>query len=325
MDFARRRFLSAAVGAAAMPSVSRAVRAQSYPPRPVRLVAPFGPGGVADIVARLMSQKLSERFDKQFYVDNVPGASGNIGTVQVAKAPPDGMTILIAFSSFTVNPNLFAKLSYDPRKDFAPVTLAATSPTVLAVHPSVPANTVQDLVALIRANRGKYSYASAGAGTTSHLVAEQFRLSLGLDLVAVPYNGGGPATAAVVAGHTLIGFTASGPPAPQIMQGNIRALAVTSVTRSPAFAAVATFAQAGYPDIRGDNWVGVLVPAATPNEIVSTLHRACVDALSRPDIKDRFEAAGLDPVGSSPEAFAAQIDFELEDWGRLIKAANIKP
>ena len=194
----RRQFMQMAGAAAAVPIVAPLARAQAYPSRSVRVIVPYAPGGVTDIVARLIAQKLSEHLGKQFFVENMPGATGNIGTSQAAKAAPDGYTLLGAFSSYVVNPTLFDKIPYDPYKDFDPVTLATTSTTVLLVNPSVPAETVKELVALVRANPGKYSYASAGAGTQSHLAGEQFRLSLGLDLVHVPFSGGGPAIASVI-------------------------------------------------------------------------------------------------------------------------------
>src|SRR5437660_5173277 len=202
MKLPRRKFLHLAAGAAALPSASRAAWAQAYPSRPVRAVVAFAPGGTTDTFARLTAQKLTEQFGKQFYVENIAGATGNIGTAQVAKAAPDGYTILFAFSSHVVNPTLFARLPYDPINDFKPVTLAVASTTVLTVNPAVPAKTLNELIALIRANPGKYSFGSAGAGTQAHLAGEPIRLSLGLDLVPVPFGCGGPAVAAVWPGHT---------------------------------------------------------------------------------------------------------------------------
>jgi tripartite-type tricarboxylate transporter receptor subunit TctC len=221
MKLPRRKFLQLAAGAAALPALSRIARAQAYPTRPVRSIVAFAPGGVTDTFARLMTQKLSEHLGQQFFVENIAGATGNIGTGQAARAAPDGYTLLFAFSSYVVNPTLFNKVPYDPYKDFEPVTLAVSSTTVLTVHPAVPAKSVRELVALIRANAGKYSFASAGAGTQAHLAGEKFRLSLGLDLVHVPYNGGGPAIAAVVGGHTPIGFSSPAASIPQIKEGNV--------------------------------------------------------------------------------------------------------
>jgi tripartite-type tricarboxylate transporter receptor subunit TctC len=324
MKLPRRRVLRLAAGAAALPVVSRIAWSQTYPTRPVRAIVAFAPGGVTDTFARLMAQKLSEHLGKQFYVENITGATGNIGTGQAAKAAPDGYTLLFAFSSYVVNPTLFDKVPYDPYKDFEPVTLAVTSTTVVTVHPSVPAKTIKDLVALVRANPGKYSYSSAGAGTQAHLAGEQFRLSLGLDLVHIPFNGGGPAIAAVVGGHTPIGFSSPAASIPQIKEGNVRALAITSKRRSQILPDVPTMAEAGYPEIEGDSWVGVLVPAGTPKDIISLLNHEIVKVIALPDMKARLGELGYDPVGSTPEEFAARIKVEIEMWRKVIRAAKIK-
>ena len=324
MKLPRREFLHLAAGLAAVPAVSRMARAQAYPTRPVRAVVAFAPGGVTDTFARLMAQKLTEQFGKQVYVENIAGASGNIGTGQVAKAAPDGYTILFAFSSHVVNPTLFARVPYDPIKDFDPVTLAVASTTVLTVNPSVPAKTVKELVDLIKANPGKYSFGSAGAGTQAHLAGEQFRLSLGLDLVHVPFGGGGPAVAAVVAGHTPISFVSPQAAMQHVREGTVRALAVTSKTRSQIFPNVPTMAEAGYPEIEGDGWVGILVPAGTPAEIIAILYRDSAKILAQPDMKERLAALGYDVVASTPKEFAARIAVEIEMWAKVIRAANIK-
>jgi len=324
MKLPRRTFLHLAAGAAALSAVSRIARAQAHPTRPVRAVVAFAPGGVTDTFARLMAQKLTEQLGKQVYVENIAGASGNIGTGQVAKAAPDGYTILFAFSSHVVNPTLFARVPYDPIKDFDPVTLAVASTTVLTVNPSVPAKTVKELVDLIKANPGKYSFGSAGAGTQAHLAGEQFRLSLGLDLVHVPFGGGGPAVAAVVAGHTPISFVSPQAAMQHVREGTVRALAVTSKTRSQIFPNVPTMAEAGYPDIEGDGWVGILVPAGTPAEIIAILYRDSAKILAQPDMKERLAALGYDVVASTPKEFAARIAVEIEMWAKVIRAANIK-
>ena len=232
MKLSRRQSLHSTGAALATLTIPRFAWAQAYPTRPVRVIVPFAPGGTVDIFARLTAQKLGEHLGKQFYVENIAGATGNIGTGQAAKAAPDGHTLLFAFSSFVVNPSLFAKVPYDPSNDFAPVTLAVASTHVLTVNPSVPARTVDDLVALVKANPGKYSFASGGTGTQAHLLGEQFRLSLGLDLVHVPFNGAGPAIAAVTAGHAPMGFSTLASAAAQINAGQVRALVVTSKARS---------------------------------------------------------------------------------------------
>ncbi len=325
MKLIRRRFLQFAGAAVAGLAASPAARAQTYPARPVKMIVPFAPGGPTDVGARLIAQKLSEHFGKQFYVENIPGASGNIGTGQAAKAAPDGYTILIAVNSHVINPTLFGKVPYDPYKDFDPVTLAVGFATVLAVNPSVPAKTVKDLIALIKANPGKYNFASPGTGTPSHLLGEQFRITLGLDLVHIPYSGSGPAVASVVAGHTPIGFAGLAAAAPQIADGKLRALAIMSKTRSGTLPDVPTMAEAGYPDLDGDGWVGVMVPAGTPKTIVDLLHGQIVEVMALPDMRGRLSAVGFEPVASTPEEFARQIRTEAEKWAKVIRAANIKP
>jgi tripartite-type tricarboxylate transporter receptor subunit TctC len=319
-----RRAIALAVAAVAGIGTG-ASHAQTYPTHQVRAIVAFAPGGITDTFARLMSQKLSDNLGKQFYVDNLPGATGNTGTAQAAKAAPDGYTILFAFSSYVVNPTLFDKIPYDPDKDFDAVTLAVTSTTVLTVNPSVPAKTVKELVEVIKANPGKYSYSSAGAGTQSHLAGEQFRISLGLDLVHVPYNGGGPAILAVVGNHTPIGFSSPAASLQQIKEGNVRALAITGKRRSVILPDVPTMTEAGYPTIEGDSWVGVLVPHGTPREIIDLLQREVVKIIAEPAMKARLTELGYDTVGSTSEEFAARIKSEIASWGKVIREAHIKP
>jgi tripartite-type tricarboxylate transporter receptor subunit TctC len=325
MKLPRRNFLHLAAGAVALPAVPRIARAQAYPSRPVRVIVPFAPGGTTDIFARLVAQKLTERFGTTFYVENIAGASGNIGTAQAARAASDGHTVYIAFTSFVVNPTMFDRVPYDPLKDFEPVTLAVSSTHVLSINPSLPAKSVRDLVGLIKTSSGKYSFASSGVGTPAHLLGEMLRLSQNLDLVHVPFGGGaGPAMASVVAGHTQVGFSTLASAGPHINDGKLRALAVTSKARSPMQPDLPTMAEAGYPDIGGDAWVGVLVPARTPKDIVTLLHREIVRIIALPDMRERLAAVGFETVGSAPEQFAAHIKNELDTWGRVIRAANIK-
>jgi tripartite-type tricarboxylate transporter receptor subunit TctC len=324
MNLIRRRFLSVAgasvVGLAAAP----VVWAQTYPTRSVRVIVPFAPGGATDIIARFILQELSKQLGQQFYVENIPGASGNVGTGIAAKAAPDGYTVLFAFSSHVTNPSIFDRIPYDPFKDFAPITLAVTSPAVLTVNPSLPAKTIQDLVALIRTQPGRYSYASGGTGTQPQLAGEQFRLLLGLDLVHVPYNGGGPALVSTIAGHTPISFTTLSPAVPYLSQGKLRALAVTGKTRSQTVPDVPTMAEAGYPEIEGDTWAGVLAPAGTDGYIVRLLNREIVKILNLPAVKERLVGLGYQPVGNTPEEYAAQIRSEIARWAKVIRSAGIK-
>jgi tripartite-type tricarboxylate transporter receptor subunit TctC len=324
MHLVRRRFLQLGGSAVASLAIPAVAAAQAYPTKPVRVIVPFAPGGGADIFTRVATQKLSEHLGQQFYVENIAGASGNIGTAQAARARPDGYTVLFAYGSIVVNPNFFAKVPYDLEKDFAPVTLAVIATTVLVVNPSVPATSVKDLVALIKAHPGKYSFASGGLGTQPHLTGEQLRLLAGLDLVHVPFGGGGPANASVVAGHTPIGFATLASAAPFIKDGKLRALAVTSKTRSQSLPEVPTMAEVGYPEIEGDGWMGILVPTGTPQAIITTLHREIVKIIGLPDTKERLVALGYDLAGSTPEEFAERIKTELKTWGEVIRAANVK-
>ncbi len=324
MKLPRRRFLRFAAGAASLLAVSRFAFAQAYPARPVRVIVPYAPGGPTDVCARLIAQKLSERLGKQFYVENVPGAGGNIGTGQAARATADGYSILITVNSHVINPTLYEKVPYDPFKDFAAVTLAAGFASALSVNPSVPADTVKQLVTLIKANPGKYSFASPGFGTPSHLLGEQFRVANGLDLVHVPYGGSGPAVLAAVAGDTPIAFAALSAAVPLVKDGKLRALAVMSERRSPALPELPTIGQAGYPGLEGDGWVGVLVPAGTPADIIALIHREIVAIIAQPDMQERLSALGFEPVGDTPEEFALQMKLEMEKWAKVIRAANLK-
>src|SRR5216110_2127247 len=272
MKLPRRQFLHLAAGAAALPAISRAARAQAYPTRPVRVIVPYAPGGPTDIFGRLIAQGLSEHLGKQFYVENVGGAGGNVGMGQGARAAPDGYTVLVVPPNIVVNPAMYDTVPYDPYKDFDPVTIAVTSPTVLTVHPSLAVQTVKDLVALIKSGPAKYSFASPGTGTPPHLIGEHFRLLLGLDLVHVPFNSAGLAVASTLAGHTPIAFTSLPPAVPQIKEGKLHALAVTSRMRSQALPEVPSMAEAGYPEVEGEGWFAFIVPAGAPKEITTLLY-----------------------------------------------------
>lgn len=323
MTFPRRQFLQLAAGAvlAVVPGIAAA---QTYPARPVRVIVPFAPAGPTDVFARLIAQKLSEQMGAQFYVENIAGAGGNIGAGRAAQSPPDGYTILVNGANFVVNPALYPHVPYDPVKDFDPVTIAVSAPAVLTVNPTLPVQTVKDLVALIKANPGKYSFASPGTGTPPHLVGELFRLSLGLDLVHVPFNGGGPAIGSAVAGHTPISFGSMAPAVPLVKDGKLRALAISSKTRSQALPEIATMTEAGYPEVAGESWFAVVVPAGTPKEVVALLQREIAKAIALPDMKERLAALGYEPVASTPEECAAQFRTEMAKWGRVIGEAGIK-
>jgi len=321
MTLLRRDFLKLAGASLMCPTTSAS--AASYPERPVRLLVPYAPGGPTDILARLAAQKLSEQLGKPFYVENVGGAGGNIGLGQGARAAADGYTVLIIPPNIVVNPVMYEKVPYGPR-DFDPVTVAVRAPTVLAVHPSVSAGSVRELVALIKAGGAKYSFASPGTATPPHLIGELFRLSLGLDLVHVPFNSAGPAVSSTLAGHTPLAFTSLPPAVPQIKEGKLRALAVTSPTRSPALPDVPTMAEAGYPEIEGEGWFAFIVPTGTPKDVIDLLHREIVKAMALPDIQQKMEALGFLAVDMTPEQAAALFRAESAKWSKVIREAGIK-
>jgi tripartite-type tricarboxylate transporter receptor subunit TctC len=317
----RRDFLTAAGSMFVFPCLTLA---QSYPTRPVRIIVPFAPGGPTDVFARLLAQKLSANLGYQFHIENMAGGGANIGMGAAARSAPDGHTIVFVTTSFMVNPSLHAKTPYDPYRDFAPVTLAATSPNILIVHPSVPAKTVGELIAFLKANPEKHSFASPGLGTTPHLSGELFKLSQKIDLVHVPFNGSGPAIGSTIAGHTPIAFTGLAPAVPLIREGKLRALAITSSKRSSALPDVPTLAEGGLTDQEADTLQGVLVPAGTPTATIEILHREIIKAMALPEIKDRMTELGFETVASTPDEFGARIKSEIPKWAKVIRDANIK-
>lgn len=303
---------------------SGAILAQAYPAHPVKILVPFAPGGPTDAMARILAQKLTESLGEPFVVENRAGAGGNIGMGIAAKAAPDGYSLIMVSSSFVVNPGLYSKVPYDAYKDFAPITLAAASPNLIVVNPSVPAKNIQELVALVKANPGKYSYAQPGVGTTPHLSGELFRLAFGLDIVSAPYSGAGPAITAVLAGHTPVAVTALPPAMAHVKAGTLRALAVTGAKRSPELPDVPTMAEAGITGQEAETMQGLLAPAGTPREIVDRLQREIAKIVAQPDTKEKLAAMGFDPVANTPEQFAAYINAEIIRWGKVVREANLK-
>ena len=294
-----------------------------YPDRPVKIIVPFAAAGPTDVVARLIAQKLSEKFGQQFYTENMGGAGGNLGMAAVARSPADGYTILFSSSSYTVNPSLYAKSPYDPDKDFAPVTKAAGSPNGLFVHPSIPAKSVKELVDLLKANPGKYTFASPGIGTTPHLSSELFKLTFGLDFALAPFPGGGPSIQSVVGGHTPMCFQAIPPATPLVKDGKLRALAITAKTRSPALPDVPTLDELGIKGQEAETMQGVLVPAGTPRPIVDLLQTEIARIVNLPDVRDKMLAMGLEPDGMSSAEFAAYIKADVAKWKKVIADAKI--
>jgi tripartite-type tricarboxylate transporter receptor subunit TctC len=312
------------LAAALLLGIVPAASAQGYPTRPVRVVVGFPAGGPTDVIARLVSQKLSDALGQQFFVENIGGAGGNTASGQVARATPDGYTLMVISTGFVVNPSLYAKVPYDAVKDFAPVTLVAVSPNVVVVNPSVPAKSLPELVQLIRANPGKYSFAGPGVGSTPHLGGELFRLAFSLDLVHVPFTGAAPAVQATVGGHTPLAFTALPSSLSAIQAGQLRALGVAATERAIQLPDVPTFAEQGIKDQEADTITGVLAPAGTPKEIVDLLYREIAKAVGQADVKDRLTALGFKPVANKPEEFGARIKLEMEKWGKVVHDAKLR-
>ena len=291
----------------------------------MKIIVPFAPAGPTDIAARLIATKMSETLKQQFYIENQAGAGGNIGMGNAAKAAPDGYTILFVSSSYVVNPSLYDKIPYDPYKDFIPLTVAATSANVLLVNPKVlPVNSPKELAELIKANPGKYTFASAGTGTTPHLSGELFKLTFKLDTVHVPFGGAGPAIQSIVAGHTPLAFTSLPPAIPHIKSGTLRALAVANKTRVAVLPDVPTLAEAGIPNQEADTFQAVLVPAGVPKEIADFIYQEIVKATKSPDVRAKMEQLGLEIICNTPAEFTQQIKDEITKWGTVIREANIK-
>lgn len=301
-----------------------ATSAQGYPNKPVRIVVGFTAGGPTDAIARIVAQKLSDSLGQQFVVENIGGAGGNTAAGQVARATPDGYTIMAISTGFVVNPSLYAKVPYEAIKDFAPVTLVAVSPNVVVVNPSVPAKTLPELVQLIRDNPGKYSFAGPGVGSTPHLGGELFRLAFNLDLVHVPFAGAGPAVQATVGGHTPIAFTALPPSLSAIQAGQLRALGIAATKRAAGLPDVPTFAEQGIKDQDADTLTGIVAPAGTPKEIVDLLYREIAKAVSQPDVKERLTTLGFDAVANTPDEFGARIRLEIDKWGKVVRDAKLR-
>jgi tripartite-type tricarboxylate transporter receptor subunit TctC len=316
-------YLVATIGVALI-GAAVCVNAQSYPARPVRMIVATSPGGGTDAIARIMSTKLTELLGQQFVVDNRAGGGGIIGTETVARATPDGYTLLMAFvAGMAMNPAL-SRTPYDPLKDFTPVSLIAGAQYVVTVHPSVPARTLKDFVAYAKANPGKLNYASAGNGTPVHLAAELFKTVAGIDLTHVPYKGGGPAGAAVLSGEAQVIFGSVTATMPQIKAGKLFALAVTGATRLPNAPELGTVAEQGYPGFEVTSWYGIVGPARLPQDVVGRLNTAILAALKAPEVREQLARQGMDPMGSTPREFSAHLEREVVKWAGVIRQAGIK-
>ena len=301
------------------------VHAQNYPARPVRVITPFTAGSAIDTLARVLGQKLGDNWAQQVVIDNRIGANGIIGTEAAAKAPADGYTVYLGnISTLAVNPHLYLKLPYDSVRDFVPVTMAATIPVVLVVHPSLPVKSVKELIALAKAHPGELNYASGGNGSAQHLPMEMLRVDTGINIVHVPYKGLGPAFSDVLGGQVPMMFAGVSNVVPHMTTGRLRVLAIGSPKRSATLPQVPTVAQAGVPGFDFDSWTGYLLPAGAPRELVVKLHADITRTLAQPDVREKLIPLGFDLVGGTPEAFAALIRTDIARFGKLIKAAGIR-
>ena len=295
-----------------------------YPVKSLRLIVPFPPGGGTDTLARVYGQKLGELLGQQVIIDNRPGGGTNIGAEIAAKSPPDGYTALMGNIAHAINVTLYSKLAYDLTRDFAPVTLLASTPNILVVHPSLPARSVKELIALAKARPGQIDYASSGSGSSSHLAAELFSTMAGVRMTHIPYKGGGPAVIALTGGQVSVGFATTPSVIGHLKSGKMRGLAVTTAQRSPSTPDLPTLNEAGLTGYEAGTWYGLLVPTGTPKEIVTRLHTESVKLLKMPDVKERLNAAGFDLIGNSPEQFAAYIRSEIDKWAKVVRASGAR-
>ena len=320
---AKRRGGLAALLLAAI--IATAAQAQTYPSRPIRLVVPFPPGGSTDILARALAQKLSEGLAQAVVIDNRPGAGGSIGSEAAAKAAPDGHTLMMGhLGTLAVNPAIYKNLPYDPVKSFAPVSLMAIVPSVLVVNPQVPAASAAELIAYARANPGKLAYGSAGAGSTSHLTTEYFKLATGTDILHVPYKGIGPMLTDLISGQLSMGINGAPAVMSHVNSGRLRALAVTGIARLPSLPQIPTLDESGVKGFDASGWYGIVVPAGTPREIVMKLNAEIRRIMQTPDLRARLDNEGAIPAAGSPEEFAAFIVSEIARWGAVLKRAGIQ-
>jgi tripartite-type tricarboxylate transporter receptor subunit TctC len=323
MILPRRKFLHLAAGAAALPGFSRIAKAQAYPTRPVRIVAPTAPGSSNDIIARIIGQWLSERLGRQFIIDNRPGGGNSIGTEAVVRSPADGYTLLLCSSSNAVNATLYDKLNYNFIRDIAPVAALVRGPYVIVVNPSVPAKTVPEFIAYAKTNPRKLNMASSGTGTGGHIASELFKMMTGVDMVHVPYRGGGPAFNDLLGGQVQVMWAGTVGTIEYINAGRLRALAVTGATRMEALPDIPTVSES-VPGYEATTWFGIGAPKATPDEIVEKLNKEINAVLADPKMKARLEEIGYSVLANSPSEFGKFIADETEKWAKVVRTANIK-
>ncbi len=299
--------------------------AQDYPNRPIKMIVPYPPGGGTDVIARILQEPLGAELGQPIVIENRGGAAGNVGTDVAAKATPDGYTILFTLSSHTINPKLYDRLPFDVERDFVPITLATLVPQILVAHPSVPANNVRELIALAKANPGKLNYASVGTGSPGHIAGELFKLRTGVDIVHVPYKGGGPAVTDTIGGQVQLLFVTMPAAWQHVKSGRLKALAVTSAKRAVTAPDVPTIAESGVPDYVVDSWYGALAPAKTPPAVIARLNAAFTKVLENPQVREKLLAQGAEAAPGTPAEFDRRIRDELAKWEVVIRSAGIKP
>jgi tripartite-type tricarboxylate transporter receptor subunit TctC len=297
--------------------------ADNYPDHRVRVIVPFAAGGPTDVIGRMVAERLSDAWGQQLYVENMPGAGGNIGVEAAGRAAPDGYTIVVVSTGFIINPSMYSKIGYDPVKDFAPISLVAASPNVVTVHPSVPAKDLKELIALIKANPGKYSFAQPATGSTPHLAGELFKQTYNLDLVTVPFNGAPLAVNSTLGNHTPIAFTALPPAMGNVKDGSLRGVAILAKERLTALPDLPTNVEEGVPGLESDTLTGILAPAGTPKAIIDKWNAAIVKMAADPETRKKLDTLGFVPVANSPEQFAERIKAEMARWDKVVKAAGI--
>ncbi|WP_454690740.1 tripartite tricarboxylate transporter substrate binding protein [Achromobacter aloeverae] len=322
-----RPFLRSAALALCLAATATALPASAgsaYPDKPVTLLIPYPPGGSADMLARPLSALLQKHWGQPLVLEYKAGAGGTIATSQLARSKPDGYTLIMVLAAHAINPSLYAKLPYDTRKDFAPVSLTATLPMLVSAPLSTPANNMTELVAYAKKHPGELTFASAGPGNTSHLAGEMFKAATGINMLHVPYKGSGPAVVALLGGEVSLMFDSFSTSYPQVQSGKLKALAVTGAKRSPLLPNVPTVAESGVPGFVVNGWYGILAPAGTPSDVVNKISRDVAEALKDPTLSKQLASYGYEPVGSTPEEFGKYIDEEIDRWGAAVKAAGVK-
>jgi tripartite-type tricarboxylate transporter receptor subunit TctC len=312
--------ISLAIG---LPLAAPSCAADNYPDRKVRVIVPFAAGGPTDVIARMVSERLSEAWGQQLYVENMPGAGGNLGVEIGGRAAPDGYTIIVVSTGFIINPSMYSKIGYDPVKNFAPISLVAASPNVVTAHPSVPAKDLKELIALIKANPGKYSFAQPATGSTPHLAGELFKQTYNLDLVTVPFNAAPLAINSTLGNHTPMAFTALPPAIGNIKDGSLRGIAILAKARVAALPDLPTNVEEGVPGLESDTLTGIVAPAGTPKAIIDKWNAEIVKMAADPATKKKLDTLGFVPVANSPSEFAERIKSEMARWDKVVKTAGI--